>query len=311
MNKTFCVITGPTACGKTALSIRLAHALDGEIVSADSVQVYCHLDIGSAKPTPEEREGVPHHLLDCVEVDEPLSAAQYQRLAKCAIAEIQARGKMPIVVGGTGLYINALTTGLNFTGAAPDEAFRALWQKREAEEPGCAHRELLQCDPVTAKRLHPNDKKRVIRALEVLHLTGRPLSEQAPGFRQDKGSEDIRMIGLTMPRELLYARIDERVDAMIHAGLIEEVQGLLARYDRSLPSLQGLGYKEIAAYLAGECTKEEAIAAIKLGTRHFAKRQMTWFKRDARIHWLDVSQLSGEALFSAALKIITAPNEQE
>ena len=145
----------------------------------------------------------------------------------------------------------------------------------------------------------------------MLHLTGRPLSEQAPGFRQDKGSEDIRIIGLTMPRELLYARIDQRVDAMIHAGLIEEVQGLLARYDRSLPSLQGLGYKEIAAYLAGECTKEEAIAAIKLGTRHFAKRQMTWFKRDARIHWLDVSQLSGEALFSAALKIITAPNEQE
>lgn len=298
------VITGPTACGKTALSIAVAQKTNAEIISADSVQIYRYLNIGSAKPTEEEKQGVVHHLLDCVELDCPFSVADFQVHAKGAIEDIAARGKLPLVVGGTGLYINALTTALDFTEASVDEQFRREWNDRESASPGSAHAALAQIDPITANRLHPNDKKRVIRALEVHHLTGKPLSTQTAQFRRESAPYDLRMIGISWPREVLYARINQRVDIMIQDGLIEEVDRILKMgYDRSLPSLQGLGYKEIAAYLFGECTLSDAIDKIKQGSRRFAKRQMTWFRRDERIHWLDASKMDFDDMTAAALEL--------
>ncbi len=295
------VIVGPTACGKTALSIEAAKRLRGEVVSADSVQVYEFLDIGSAKPTPEEMQGIPHHLIGEIPLDAPsFTVAEYQRRASAAIDGILERGKLPLIVGGTGLYVNALTLPMDFTEAASDEAFRKQWQAREEQEPGCAHRALAAIDPQSALRLHPNDKKRVIRALEVHHLTGKTMTEQAQDLEKAEPLYDAVMIGLTMPRELLYARVEQRVDQMMKDGLLDEVRGVLERgYDPTAPSLQGLGYKELIAFLQGEGTLEEAVALIKQKTRNFAKRQWTWFRRDGRITWFDTTQYDREGLTEA------------
>ena len=286
-------IVGPTAVGKTEIAIQLAQHLDAEIVSLDSRQIYRGMDIGTAKPTPNQRSAVPHHLIDCVEVDQPFSVADYQRLADTAIEEIHGRGKRTMVVGGAGLYFRGLIDGL-FDGPGADAEIRAKFQ-READEHGnvALHERLRQCDPETADRVHPNNRVKVIRALEVYKLTGKPISALQQQWQRNKPRYPFRAFGLNMPREALYHRIEDRVDQMVEAGLIEEVQGLLNQgYPRNCVAMQSFGYKELIDYLDGKRTLDEAIALLKQNTRRFAKRQLTWFCNDPRIEWLDISQFS-------------------
>ncbi|MDW8099057.1 MAG: tRNA (adenosine(37)-N6)-dimethylallyltransferase MiaA [Anaerolineae bacterium] len=289
-------IIGPTAVGKTALSIELALAINGEIVSADSRQIYRYMDIGTAKPTPAERARVPHHLLDVVDPDQPMTLAEYQRLAYAAIEDIHRRGRVPLLVGGTGLYVRAVLEGLRIPEVPPDPKLRArLEAEARALGAEALHARLAALDPVAAARVDPRNVRRVIRALEVCLHAGRPISElqeaAPPPYR-------ILRIGLTRPRRELYARIDARVDAMIAAGLMEEVRSLLARgYGPELPAMSGLGYRQICRYLAGEQTLEEAIREIKRKTRRFVHQQQTWFRPDdPRIHWFDLSQTPYEAI---------------
>ena len=302
-------IVGPTACGKTALALRVAARCGAEIVSADSVQVYRGLDIGSAKPTERERRAAPHHLIDCVEPEnEAFSVSQYRDLADAAIGDIAGRGRFPLVVGGSGLYVNALVYPLKF--AVPsDRAVRAaLEQDYPPEDTARAWTRLRQVDPATADRLHPNDRKRIIRALEVYRLSGRPLSSFGNDFSGTAGRPmryDALMIGLTMERALLYERIDARVDRMMEAGLLEEARALAQRgLSRRLPALQSLGYRQLLDYLDGACTLPQAVAAIKQETRRFAKRQLSWFRRDGRIRWYDASALPEAELADAVAKKI-------
>ena len=282
-------IIGPTAVGKTAISLRLAETFDGEVVSADSRQIYRGMDIGTAKVSPEERRRVPHHLLDLVDPDQPLTLAEYQKLAYAAIDGILRRGKLPLLVGGSGLYVQAVLEGWTIPRVPPNPALRAALE-REAEERGEAalHRWLAALDPQAAARIDPRNVRRVIRALEVCLTAGQPISElqakRPPPYR-------ILRIGLTMPREVLYRRIDERVDRMIALGLVEEVRGLLAKgYGLELPAMSGLGYRQIGLYLRGEMTLEEAVARIKRETRRFVRQQYTWFGLDdPAIRWFDAS----------------------
>ncbi len=306
------VLIGPTASGKTALGVAIAKRLGAEIVSADSMQIYRGMDIGSAKPTKEEMGGVAHHLLDVADINGPkFSAAEYQRLAREAIDSIHARGKLPLIVGGTGLYIQALTSGLDFTETAGDEALRAQLAAKEAQCPGSLYALLQSEDPAAAVRLHPHDTKRLIRALEVKRLTGRPMAADFAAGGVGECPYAPCMIGLTMPRELLYSRIEQRVDAMLTQGLAAEARGIWARgYDRDLPALQALGYKQLFAHFAGAFTMEEAVEAIKRETRRFAKRQMTWFRRDGRIAWLDITQYSPTGLLDAACDLLQAAGEK-
>lgn len=286
-------IVGPTAVGKTEIAIQLAQQLDAEIVSLDSRQIYRKMDIGTAKPTPDQRRAIPHHLIDCVDVDQPFSVAEYQRLADVTIAEIGERGKQPIAVGGAGLYFRGIIDGL-FDGPGADAEIRAKLQ-READEHGnvALHERLRQCDPEAADRVHPNNLVRVIRALEVYELTGKPISALQQQWRMEESRYPFRAFGLDMPREVLYRRIEDRVDLMVTAGLIEEVKGLLDRgYPRNCVAMQSFGYKELIDYLDGVRTLDEAIALLKQNTRRFAKRQLTWFRNDPRIEWLDTSQFS-------------------
>ena len=286
-------LVGPTAVGKTEIAIQLAQHLNAEIVSLDSRQIYREMDIGTAKPTPDQRGAVPHHLIDCVAVDQPFSVAEYQRLADTAIEEIRERGKRTMAVGGAGLYFRGLIDGL-FDGPGADAEIRAKLQ-REAEEHGnvALHERLRRCDPETADRVHPNNRVKVIRALEVYELTGRPISALQQQWKMDKPRYPFRAFGLNMPREALYRRIEDRVDQMVQAGLIEEVQGLLDQgYPRNCVAMQSFGYKELIDHLDGERTLDEAIALLKQNTRRFAKRQLTWFCSDSRIEWLDISRFS-------------------
>jgi tRNA dimethylallyltransferase len=289
-------IVGPTAVGKTALAIELAQVLNGEIISADSRQVYRYMDIGTAKPTPAERARVPHHLLDVVDPDQPITLAEYQRLAYEAIQEVHRRGHVPLLVGGTGLYVRAVLEGLRIPGVPPDPELRARLEA-EARAGGVAalHARLATLDPVAAARVDPRNVRRVIRALEVCLRAGRPISElqtaTPPPYR-------ILRVGLTRPRSELYARIDARVEAMIAAGLVEEVRSLLARgFGPELPAMSGLGYRQICQYLAGKQTLEEAVREIKRKTRRFVHQQQTWFRPDdPRIHWFDLSQTPYEVI---------------
>lgn len=295
MNERILVLLGPTAVGKTSVSISVAKQLNAEIISADSIQVYKGLDIGSAKPSLTERQGVTHHLLDVAEVGEArFSVAEFKRLADECIADIVSRQKLPLVVGGTGLYVNALTYPLQFTSVPGDEAIRAALQAEDREYPGRLYRRLGEIDPATAARLHPNDSKRVVRALEVYAVSGRTLSSYGDDFAnksQELPPYRAIMVGLTMRREALYARIEQRVDEMMRMGLLEETRVLYeAGYSEMLPALQGLGYKQLLHHLNGETTLEEAVEEIKRETRRFAKRQFTWFKRDVRIRWFDVEE---------------------
>ncbi|MHB0859300.1 MAG: tRNA (adenosine(37)-N6)-dimethylallyltransferase MiaA [Anaerolineae bacterium] len=298
------VIVGPTAVGKTALSLRLAQRFNGEIISTDSRQIYRGMDIGTAKATASERAQAPHHLLDIVEPDEELTLAHYQELAGQAIEEVWLRGKLPMVVGGTGLYVRALTEGWTVPAVPPNLALRARLEERAVREGAQAlHDLLVSVDPEAAERIDARNVRRVIRALEVHHETGTPIS-----VLQRKHPPDYRLlyIGLTMPREALYERIDRRIDAMMEAGLEDEVRSLLAcGYDLELPSMSGLGYRQLVAYIRGQLSRDEAVALIKRETRRFVRQQYNWFRLDdVRIHWFDVVNLdeaSAEELVRAFL----------
>lgn len=282
------VIVGPTASGKSELAVRLAQSVGAEIVNADSMQIYRGLDIGTAKPSIEEQGGIPHHLIGVAAPDQPYSAADFANAADQAIARIAACGKRAIVVGGTGLYIRALLHGLVASPGADREVRRQL--QAEAEQLGNAAmlERLRQVDPELAASLHPNNLVRIIRGLEVQRLTGIPLSrfQQQHGFSGQR-YQSLR-IGIRVPRQELYKRIEARVERMLAAGLVDEVRKLLsAGYGRDLKSMRSIGYKEITACLAGECSLEEAALQIKQNTRHYAKRQLTWFNRESDIIWLE------------------------
>lgn len=294
--KTVIVIFGPTASGKTGLSIRLAREISGEIISADSMQIYRYMDIGTAKPDAVERMGIPHYLMDEVNPDEEFNVARFQELACKYIEEIHAKGKIPIVVGGTGLYINSLIYNIQFSETISDWSFREKLQK-EAEEKGneYLHAKLKEVDPEAAANIHMNNVKRVIRALEVYEYTKNPISEHQRQSREIPPPYRFILIGLQMDRQKLYNRIEQRVDHMLESGLVEEVRDLISRgYDKSTIAMQGIGYKEILAYLRGETSLEEAITIIKRDTRRYAKRQITWFKRLENVFWLDVDPSVGE-----------------
>jgi tRNA dimethylallyltransferase len=282
------IILGPTASGKSELALKLAMACDGELINADSLQVYRHLDIGTAKPPTEWREKVPHHLIDIIEPEDPFTAADFTRLAAEAIRQIVARGRRPIVVGGTGLYIKALLGGLIASPGESAELRESL--REEARHAGNAslHRRLTEIDPVTAVSLHPNDIFRIIRALEVHHLTGFPISQwQARHAFHEEHYLPLKL-GITIQRSLLYERINRRTEEMMTAGFREEVAALLASgIDPALKPMRSIGYKEMTAYLHGELGWDEARQAIAQATRNYAKRQMTWFARDPEIKWVE------------------------
>ena len=288
------ILLGPTAIGKTEVSISLAQKMKGEIISADSMQIYKYMDIGSAKVTKEEMDGVKHHLVDILYPDEEFTVANYKSKAKQLIAELNSENKIPIVAGGTGLYINSLVYDLNFTEVPPNEEFR---RKLEiiAEQKGneYIHERLENIDEESSKKISPNDQKRVIRALEIYEVTGKTMSEYNKDFRKPVEAYNLVMIGLNMDRARLYERINQRVDIMIERGLIEEVKSILAKgYNKDLVSMKGIGYKEIIMYLENIITLEESIELIKQKSRNYAKRQLTWFRRDDRIKWIDLDNYS-------------------
>lgn len=299
------VIVGPTASGKTALSLDLAEGLTlatgraCEIVSADSRQIYRGMDIGTAKAAPAQRARVPHHLLDVVEPDQVLTLAEYQALAYDAITDIDRRGRLPMLVGGTGQYVAAVVEGWRIPEVAPHPGLRAELESQAASEGSASlHARLATLDPVAASRIDHRNVRRVIRALEVCLATGRPISElqaKAPP------PYDVVWIGVTRPRPILYERIDRRVEAMVVAGLVEEVRGLAAAgYSWDLPAMTGLGYRQIGQYLRGEATLEEAVALIKKGTRRFVQQQYNWFRlSDPRIRWIDPGETPPEQLLAS------------
>ena len=284
-------IVGPTAVGKTSVAIELVSLIGGEIVSADSMAVYKGMDIGTAKPSDEEQAKARFHLIDVADPNKLFNVGEFQRLAQDAIDDIIKRNPPAVVVGGSGLYVRAAIDGLDSSIPAQDEEFRQKLAE-EARIYGNEHvyKRLLDVDPKSAERIHPNNLKRVIRALEIYELTGKPASDLFEVDSKRSGKyPNARFFGLTMNRNMLYARIEERIDAMISAGLVDEVASLLEREaDLSLPSMQGLGYKEIAAYLQGNYSLEDAVDLLKKNTRRFAKRQYTWFKADQRVEWIDV-----------------------
>jgi len=288
------MIVGPTAVGKSEVAVRVALELGGEVVTADSMQVYRGLDIGTAKPTAAERRGVPHHMIDVVDPDEEYSVARYQEQATEAIADIAARGQRPLLVGGSGLYVRAVVDGLDFPLAADPVLRKRLTEQARDLGAAALHARLAQVDPAAAARIHPNDEKRILRALEVYESTGRPISAQqtiAPGAQS---RYNITAYGLTLPRPALYPRIEARVDRMIERGLVEEVEGLLARgYGERLVSMRGLGYRQIIGYLRGQYEFISAVGRVKRDTRRLAKRQLTWFRADRRLRWIDVEEAGG------------------
>lgn len=289
MKKPLIILTGPTAVGKTKASIGLAKAVGGEIISADSMQVYKYMDIGSAKIRTEEMEGIPHHLVDVLKPDEEFHVVRFQQMAKEAIEGIYKRGRIPIVVGGTGFYIQALLYDIDFTENDGDTAYREHLEQL-AEEKGASflHGMLKEADEKAAESIHENNIKRVIRALEFHHQTGKKISEHNEEERRKESPYQSAYFVLSDERSRLYERIDHRVDQMVEEGLVGEVEALKGRgYSRELVSMQGLGYKEILAYLEGEMSLDEAVYVIKRDTRHFAKRQITWFKRERDVIWLN------------------------
>lgn len=286
--KKLIAIVGPTAIGKSQLALRLAQDFNGEIVNADSRQVYRYMDIGTAKPEPQEMALVPHHLIDIINPDEDFSLAQYQALANRAITDIQRRGKLPLLVGGTGQYVRAVLEGWVIPSVAPDPEFRLSLQERvEGGETAELYRELARVDPVAAQNIDSRNVRRVIRALEVSHHTGVPFS----GLQQKKAPPfDSLIIGLTAGRTELYRSIDSRVDIMLEMGLVEETKRLVSMgYGFDLPSMSGIGYKQMGQYLRGELTLETAVEKIKFETHRLARHQYNWFRlSDKRIHWFDV-----------------------
>lgn len=287
--KPLVVLTGPTAVGKTALSVKLAKELNMEIVSADSIQVYKYMDIGSAKVTAEEMDGVKHYLIDCLDPGDEFNVSVFKDMAKEAIESIYSKGKCPLIVGGTGFYIQALLKDVDFESEEGDPSYRAYLTDL-AKEKGNDY--LNQClkevDPISAEKIHANNVKRTIRALEFYKLHGYPISEHNEKEMASVSPYNYAYFVLNDKRELLYERINKRVDLMVSAGLLDEVKKLMDMgYDRKLVSMQGIGYKEVCAYLDGEISLDEAIYLIKLESRHFAKRQLTWFRREKDVTWID------------------------
>lgn len=282
------VICGPTASGKTALSIQLAKRINGEIVSADSMQIYKDMDIGTAKPSPEEMDGVKHYLIDNVSPTIRYSVANYKKDALCAIQEIIEKNKTPIIVGGTGLYVDSLVNGIEYDDIEIDLEYRKELDKI-ADEKGLKelYAEAMQIDPVAMEKISQNDKKRIFRVLEIYHSTGKTKTQQEIESREKDNPYDFAVFGITMDREKIYERINERVDIMIEQGLVDEVKSLMTKYDKLPTAIQGLGYKEVVSYLNNECTYEEMIDTIKQETRRYAKRQLTWFRRNKQIIWLN------------------------
>lgn len=295
------VLLGPTAVGKTALSVELAAALNAEIISGDSMQFYRYMDVGTAKIRPAEMlsmsgRPIPHHLIDILDPDEPMSAADFQTAAAAKINEIAGRGRLPMLVGGTGLYLQALIDGYDLNKAAPADNELRQRLHDEYRELGREqlHRRLAEADPKAAARIAPNDEKRLVRALEVLALTGQPISAQG---RAAEPPYDLLLVGLIRDRAELYRRIEQRVDIMLRDGLLAEVERLLALgYPASCKPMQGLGYRQMCQYLAGELGYDEAVALIKRDTRRFAKRQLTWWRRDQRICWYQAGQPPAQLL---------------
>lgn len=293
-NETPVIIVGPTAAGKTEIAIELAERLNGEIISADSMQVYCEMDIGTAKPSTDQQKRAIFHLIDIVSPQECFTASNWRELAEAAILDIQSRNRLPILCGGTGLYVKALLEGWTMAETPADPSIRETL-KAEANELGslALHTRLREIDPETAQRLHPNDAFRIIRALEVYKITGTPISVFQAQDRNSRLVRPAHRIGITLPRPLLYERIDRRVDDMIASGLEEEGRSLLARgYSPLLSPLRSLGYKEIIAYIEREMDLMDCINAIKQNTRRYAKRQQTWFRADTQIAWFDTSALN-------------------
>ena len=298
------IIAGPTAVGKTSLSIKLAKELDGEIVSTDSMQIYKHMDIGSAKITKEEMDGAPHHMIDVVDPSTSFSVAEYKEMASKCINDIISRNKLPILVGGTGLYINALTCNMNFTEAESDEEYRRELE-RLADENGneFIHNMLKEIDPISYRDIHFNNRKRVIRALEVYKLTSKPFSSFNSGADFYNGPYDVKYYVLNMDRAKLYDRINLRVDIMIENGLIDECIKLKDMgYTSFMQSMQGIGYKEIFYYLEDKISYSEAIDMIKQGSRNYAKRQLTWFRRDPRAVILNKEEMTEEEIFERIVR---------
>ena len=280
------VIVGPTASGKTAVSIELAKKINGEIISADSMQIYKYMDIGTAKPTLDEMQGIKHYMLDVVMPDETFNVAKYKSMAESAIEEILKKGKVPIIVGGTGLYVNTLVDGIEFADVPGDEEYRnELIEKGYREGAMSIYKELEKVDSESAKKIDPNNIRRVARALEIYKVTGKTKTQLDIESRKEV-KYDYRLFGMEWDRETLYNRIDLRVDKMIEAGLIDEVRNVTEKFTISNTAVQGLGYKGVIEFLNGNISYEEMIEKLKLETRHYAKRQLTWFRRDKRIKWI-------------------------
>lgn len=286
------VICGPTASGKTALSIELAKKINGEIISSDSMQIYKYMDIGTAKPSEEEKEGIQHYLLDFVEPNQRYSVAEFKKDAESAIEEILAKGKTPIVVGGTGLYVDSLIYGIEYQDIELDEKYRKELEDRvEKEGLEKLYEEAQKIDPQAMEKISRNDQKRILRVLEIYKATGKNKTEQEIESRKKGVKYDYKVFAINWERQLLYERINKRVDIMIEQGLIKEVEELLKKYDKFPTAMQGLGYKEVVEYLQGITTKEEMIEKLKMENRRYAKRQITWFKKNKQTIWIGYKDL--------------------
>lgn len=283
------VIVGPTASGKTALSIELAKKIDGEIISCDSMQIYKDMNIGSAKPTIEEMQGIKHYMIDIAEPTERFSVAEYKKRSEEAIEKILQKGKVPIIVGGTGLYANSLIYNIEYNEIMLDEEYRKNLMKIAETEVGLAtlYEKARSIDPVAMEKISSNDKKRIIRVLEIKHSTGKNKTELELESRKNEVKYEYKVFAINMPREILYDRINKRVDIMIENGLIDEVENIIEKYKEFPTAMQAIGYKEIVMYLKGELTKQEAIEKIKQESRRYAKRQITWFKKIENIKWIN------------------------
>lgn len=300
MKQKVLVIAGPTASGKTKISIELAKRLNGEIVSADSMQIYKNMSIGTAKPTEQEKEGIPHYMLDFLEIGESFSVAQYKNMAMEYIENILTRGKLPIVVGGTGLYINSITEEINYDDKAEEnkELRKELEKISKIQGNAVLYEELKKVDSEAAKRIHINDTRRIIRALEVFKTTGLTITEYQKKSKQNDKKYDYKIVGLYMEREKLYNRINDRVDTMIENGLIDEAEDIIEEIKSKgkLTSFQAIGYKEFVPYFNGEITLNEAIDSVKQESRRYAKRQITWFKRTYGLNWVNVDKNFNEVI---------------
>lgn len=286
------VICGPTASGKTALSIELAKKINGEIISADSMQIYKDMNIGTAKPDEEEKQGIKHYLMDYISPEQRYSVAQFKNDATKAIEEIISKGKMPIIVGGTGLYIDSLIYGIEYKEIEIDEEYRKKLEKIVQEQGlEALYEKANEIDSEAIKKISPNDKKRIMRVLEIYNATGKTKTEQDKESRKNGVQYDYKVFTINMDREKLYERINKRVDIMIEKGLIQEVENLEKKYNKFPTAMQGLGYKEVVDYIEGKYTKEEMIEKIKMESRRYAKRQLTWFRKNKESIWLDASEM--------------------